>query len=64
MDLRVGSFEYLLGISDQRVEGRGDDLFRRYRINEQQQPSPQRFDGGMVSAKRCSAAASLSISVR
>ena len=44
LDLSVGTFVHFLGISDERIQRRGDDLLRRDGINEQQQPGSQRFD--------------------
>ncbi|HTA66786.1 MAG TPA: hypothetical protein VK776_00850 [Bryobacteraceae bacterium] len=43
-DLRVGSFEDFLRISDQRIQGRRDDLLRGDVVNKQQHPGSQRFD--------------------
>ncbi len=40
----VGIFKHFLVISEQRVQGRRDDLFCSDGVNEQQQPRPQRFD--------------------
>src|SRR5262249_12261919 len=46
LDLGAGSFIYLRGTADQRIQRRGDDLFGRDVVNEEQHPGPQRTDRG------------------
>jgi hypothetical protein len=36
MNLGVGRFERLLGVADERIQHRGDDMLRFHGVNEQQ----------------------------
>src|ERR1700722_19795428 len=46
MDRGVGRLEHLLGVADERIQHRGDDLLRFDGVNKQQQPGSQGLHRG------------------